>query len=65
MLGTFPKDSSQVATSQGYFPKWELPECAISQAGTFQVCPSRSVLEDATWEIITWEVALGSLWEST
>ena len=43
MLGTFPKDSSQVATSQGYFPKWQLPKCAISQAVTSQVCPSRSV----------------------
>ena len=43
MLGTIPKDSSQVGTSQGYFPKWELPKCAISQAETSQVCPSRSV----------------------
>ena len=42
MLGTFPKDFPQVATSQGYFPKWQLPKCAISQAATFQVCPSHS-----------------------
>ena len=26
------KDFSQVATSQRYFPKWQLPKCAISQA---------------------------------
>ena len=43
MLGTLPKDFSQVATSQEYFPKWKLPNCAISQAATSQVCPSRSV----------------------
>ena len=24
VLGTFPKDFSQVATSPGYFPKWQL-----------------------------------------
>ena len=41
-LGTFPQDFPQVATSQGYFPKWQLPKCAISQAATSQVCPSRS-----------------------
>ena len=35
MLGTF-------STSQGYFPKWKLPKCAISQAATFQVSSSRS-----------------------
>ena len=35
MLGTFPKDFPQVATSQGYFPKWQIPKCAISQAVTF------------------------------
>ena len=42
MLGTFPNDFSQVATSQEYFLKWELPKCVISQAVTSQVCPSRS-----------------------
>ena len=42
MLGTFPKTFSQTATSQGYFPKWQLPKCAISQATTSHVCPSRS-----------------------
>ena len=26
---TFPKDFSQVATFQGYFPKWQLYKCAI------------------------------------
>jgi len=31
MLGTFPKGFSQAATSQGYFPKWQLPKCAICQ----------------------------------
>ena len=43
ILGTFPKDFSQVATSQDYFPKWQLPKCAISQAATSQVFPSPSV----------------------
>ena len=42
MLGTFAKDFSQVATSQGYFPKWQLPKCVISKAATSKVCPSRS-----------------------
>ena len=43
MLSTFPKDFSQVATSQGYFPKWQLHKWAISQAATSQVYPSRRV----------------------
>ena len=43
MLGSFPKDFFQVATSQGYFPKWELSKCAISRAATSQLCTSRSV----------------------
>ena len=30
MLDTFPKEFSQGATSLGYFPQWQLPECAIS-----------------------------------
>jgi len=47
MLGTFPKDYSQVTTPQGYFSKWQLPKCAISQAGTSQVCPSRSARPSA------------------
>ena len=34
ILGTFPKNFPQVATSQGYFPKWQLPKCAITQAAT-------------------------------
>ena len=42
MLGSFPKDFSQVATSQGYFPKWQLPKYAIYQAAIFQVCSARS-----------------------
>ena len=25
VLGTFPRATSQAATSQGYFPKWQLP----------------------------------------
>ena len=37
MLGTFPKAFSQAATSQGYFPKWQLHECVISQAVTSQM----------------------------
>ena len=32
---------SQVATSQGYFPKWQLPK-GIFPAATSQVCPIRS-----------------------
>ena len=42
MLGIFQKDFSQVATSKGYFPKWQLPNRAISQAATSEICPSRS-----------------------
>jgi len=52
MLGTFPKDFSQVAASQGYFPsgnfpnvqftKRQLPKCAIHQAATSLICTSRS-----------------------
>ena len=42
LLGTFPKDFSQAATSQGHFPKGQLPNCAISQAVIYPVCPSRS-----------------------
>ena len=42
MLGTFPKVFSAVATSQGYFPKWQPPKCASSQAETSKVFPSRS-----------------------
>ena len=34
MSDTFPKDFSQVAISQGCFPKWQLPKSAISQAAT-------------------------------
>ena len=34
MLGTLPKDFSQVATSQGYFPTWQLPK-GIFQSGNF------------------------------
>ena len=45
MLGIFPNDFSQVATSQGYFPKWQLLKCAISQAATSQVCSSRSTFK--------------------
>ena len=28
----FPKALSQEANSQGYFPKWQVPPCAIYQA---------------------------------
>ena len=42
MLGTFPK-----AFLKGYFPKWKLPNCAISQATTSQVCLSRSTRPQA------------------
>ena len=41
-FSTFPKAFSQATTSQGYFPKWKLPKCAISQAATSQVCSSSS-----------------------
>jgi len=42
MSGTFPTAFSQAAASQGYFPNWQLPKCAISYAATYKVCPSRS-----------------------
>ena len=38
----FQKAFSKTSTSQGYFPYLSLPKCAIFQAGTSQVCPSRS-----------------------
>ena len=44
MLGTFPKVFSAVATSQEYFPKWQPPKCASSQAETSKVFLSRSAL---------------------
>ena len=47
ILGTFPKDFFQVATSQGYFPKWQLPKYANSEVATSQVCPSRSARPQA------------------
>ena len=34
MLITFPKAFFQAATSQGYFPKGQLPKCGISKAAT-------------------------------
>ena len=40
----FPKALSQEANSQGYFPKWQVPPCAIYQVAIFQVCPNRSAL---------------------
>jgi len=42
VFGTFQKTFSQVATSQGYCPKWQIPKYAFFQAATSQVCPSRS-----------------------
>ena len=42
MLGTFPKDVSQEATSYGYLPLWQHPKCAISQATTSKFSSSRS-----------------------
>ena len=39
MFGIFLKDFSQMATSQGYFPKWQLHKCAISQATTSHHSP--------------------------
>ena len=38
MLATFPKTFSKAGTSQGYFPKRQLPKCAISQVATSQMC---------------------------
>jgi len=73
MLGTLPKDFSQAATSQGYFPKWQLPNSAISHAANSQVCSSRSArplppfqpaapqrpyLPLEKWDIVTWEDTL-------
>ena len=49
MLGTFPKSFPQTqlpkgifqaVSSHGYFQKWQLPNCAISQVATSQVYPS-------------------------
>ena len=37
MVDTFPKTFSQAATSRWYFHKWNLSNCAISQAATSQV----------------------------
>ena len=34
MLGNFPNAISLTARAQSYFPKWQLPKCAISQAVT-------------------------------
>ena len=36
MLGNFSKAFSQVATSQGYFPKWQLPK-GIFTGGNFPI----------------------------
>ena len=41
MLGIFLKAFSQSTTSQGYFPKWQLPNCAISQVATWEVAPAK------------------------
>jgi len=41
MLGTSQAAVSQVSTSQGYFPQVQLPKCAIFQAATPLVRPSR------------------------
>ena len=41
MLDTFQQVFFQMVTSQGYFPKWELPKSSIYQAATSQVCSSR------------------------
>ena len=38
--GNFPRVLSHVATSQGYFPMWQLPKCAISQAATPILSPA-------------------------
>ena len=35
--GNFPRVFFEVASSQGYFYKWQRPKCAISQTATFQV----------------------------
>jgi len=53
MLGTFPKDFSQLETTQGYFSKWQLSKYAISQAVTSQVCPSCSTWPSACSSCIT------------
>ena len=43
MLDTVPKAFYQIATSQGYFTKWNNSKCAISQAASSKLCPSRRV----------------------
>ena len=47
-LGTFPKALSQLATSHGYFPKWQLPKCAISQSATSQALGPQPILAAST-----------------
>ena len=56
MLGTFPKNFSQVAISQGFFPKWQLPKSSISQAAT-----SKSVLSAVLGPQPVLTAALGPL----
>ena len=67
------KDFSQVVTSPGYFPRWQLPKCAKSQAATSEVCPSCSArpplhcrLRRLRWSNLTFgKLPLGKLhiWE--
>jgi len=54
MLGTFPNAFSQATTCYCIFTSGNLPNVLF---------PKRQLahLEGATWEIVTWEVALGKL----
>ena len=69
ILGTFPKAFSQVASSQVYFPKWQLPKCAISQAATSQssiaaALGSQPVLAAALGPICPfWPLGKFQIWE--
>ena len=56
----FPKALSQEANSQGYFPKWQVPHCAIYQAAISQVCSSRSALSPPPYSLLRLAQTLGS-----
>ena len=64
ILGTFPKDSFQVATSPRYFPKLKLPKCSLRRLRgpnlTFGKLPfgKLHIWEVASKEFVTREVAV-------
>ena len=72
MLGTAPKAFSQVLISKEYFPKWQLPKSVLAAALgphcslrrlrrpnlTFGKLPLGKL---HSWEVATWEAALGKI----